>query len=369
MSATVLEVLHLSEAADRSKWEQLVSQSPLSDIYYRPAYVLANQIAGQGEGICLVIGIGGKTILFPLMLRPISLPLACEQGLMDAVTPYGYGGLLTLSPQETFEAADLGAAISAFRAWCFESQIVSVLLRLHPVREQPKWIAACGDGGITLRMHGPTTAIDVQKWDDTGRRPMEMKSRRRTYLNSARRKLHTTCVTGIEVRSPSATVDHIAIFQNIYEQTMDRLKSQSYYYFPRAYYEAMATGLADKMAVITAWHGDQAVGSAMIFSGDQLGHYHLGGATEEGRDLRASTLVLTEGAAWARDKGCSLMHLGGGTAGDDSLYHFKRSFGGPEFAYAFCTCITNADAYKSLVDQNTASEQPLRVGFFPEYRA
>jgi lipid II:glycine glycyltransferase (peptidoglycan interpeptide bridge formation enzyme) len=101
----------------------------------------------------------------------------------------------------------------------------------------------------------------------------------------------------------------------------------------------------------------------------RFAHYHLSGATDDGRELKAGTLLVHEGALWAAARGCELLHLGGGTSGADSLYDFKRSFGGDEHAYAFATVVAERDRYDALVARRAEEPEPSRPDFFPAYRA
>ena len=88
-----------------------------------------------------------------------------------------------------------------------------------------------------------------------------------------------------------------------------------------------------------------------------------------GRELKAGTLLVHAGAEWARARGCELLHLGGGTSGADSLFAFKKSFGGETFTYAFATLVADRDRYDELVARRAEEPEPPRSGFFPAYRA
>ena len=53
-------------------------------------------------------------------------------------------------------------------------------------------------------------------------------------------------------------------------------------------------------------------------------------------------------------RGCSLLHLGGGVQPGDSLWDFKRSFGGKVFSYSYATLIADHDQYEAVVQQPEA---------------
>ena len=72
--------------------DELVDAAPTSDVHFRPGYGRAYEAVGEGR---LVVRTSGA--LFPLLLR--ELPFG-EDGF-DAITPYGYGGLLPLAAGPT----------------------------------------------------------------------------------------------------------------------------------------------------------------------------------------------------------------------------------------------------------------------------
>ena len=75
-------------AAGDGRWDELVDAAPTPDVYFRPGYGRAYESVGEGR----LVAVRTDGALFPLLLR--ELPFG-EDGL-DAITPYGYGGLLPL---------------------------------------------------------------------------------------------------------------------------------------------------------------------------------------------------------------------------------------------------------------------------------
>jgi hypothetical protein len=331
-------------AAGDRRWDELVDRAPTPDVYFRPGYCRAYEAAGEGR----LVGVRTDGALFPLLLR--ELPYG-EQGL-DAITPYGYGGLL---PLESDTVTDL----HQLRDWCATTGVVSVLLRLHPLV-----------GGLTdlsqpdraeVRPFGPTTAVELDRVEEGRLRGMS--KGRKADLNVARRE-------GVEVAWDGGG-DALDRFREVYDATMTRLGAGEHYLFPPEYYRTLSAGLGEALGVALARRGDEVVGGA-LFLADPRGpwaHYHLSGTTDAGRELKAGTLLVHEGALWAAARGKELLHLGGGTSGADSLYAFKRSFGGRELQYSFATLVADAGRYDALVERRRAEPEPPRAGFFPAYRA
>ncbi|HET9324321.1 MAG TPA: GNAT family N-acetyltransferase [Gaiellaceae bacterium] len=332
-------------AADDGRWDALVDAAPTPDVYFRPGYCRAYEAAGEGR----LVGVRTEGALFPLLLR--DLPFGADG--YDAVTPYGYGGYLPLGT-----GSDPVADLQRLRASCTSSGVVSVMLRLHPL------VGGLGDlsalDWADVRHHGPTTAIDLARIEDGRLRGLS--KGRKADLSVARRELEVSWESGDEA---------LERFRAVYDGTMRRIGAADTYLFPREYYRELAAGLGDGLGVALALRGDEVTGGA-LFLADRVGrfaHYHLSGTTEVGRELKAGTLLVHEGAIWAAGRGCELLHLGGGTSGADSLYAFKRSFGGDELAYSFATLVIDPDRYEALVARRTEEPEPLRPDFFPAYRA
>jgi hypothetical protein len=189
-----------------------------------------------------------------------------------------------------------------------------------------------------------------------------MSKGRKTDLSVARRQLEISWEGGAEA---------LERFRAVYDETMLRLGAGEHYLFPSAYYRALADGLGECLGVALSLRGDETVGGALFLADGKgpFAHYHLSGTTEAGRELKAGTLLVHEGAVWAAERGCELLHLGGGTQGADSLYAFKRSFGGEELIYSFATLVADEARYGALVARRAEEPEPPRPDFFPAYRA
>jgi serine/alanine adding enzyme len=327
------------------RWDEHVDASPTPDVYYRPGYCRAYEAAGHGKAVAVAT----DRALFPLLLRP--LPFG-EAGF-DAVSPYGYGGLLPLG-SDPVTATDL----HQLRGHCVANGVVSCLLRLHPLLGGPGQLSGADATGLDVRPHGPTVAIDLSRLEDD--RLAGMAKGRKADLTIARRELELSWERGQEA---------LERFRAVYDGTMQRIGAGEFYLFPPEYYRALADGLGDRLGVAFALLNGKPVGAALFLADRRFAHYHLSGTTDVGRELKAGTLVVHAGAEWACARGCELLHLGGGTSGEDSLFAFKKSFGGPTFNYSLATLVADPERYDALVARRAEEPEPPRADFFPAYRA
>jgi GNAT superfamily N-acetyltransferase len=329
------------------RWDELVDASAAPDVYYRPGYCAAYEEAGHGRPTAVVTA----GAVFPLLVR--LLPFG-EEGF-DAVTPYGYGGVLPRT-----EGSDPASDVRQLRDWCATNGVVSCLLRLHPLLGGPGQLSGIDDADVEIHEHGPTTAVDPGRTAAESGRLEGMSKGRKADLTIARRELR------LDWGSDEEALDG---FRRVYDDTMQRVGAGEFYLFPSEYYRALAEGLGDRFAVALAKRGDEVAGAAIFLADRRFAHYHLSGTTDAGRELKAGTLLVQAGAEWARDRGCELLHLGGGTSGADSLFAFKKSFGGETYTYAYATLVADRERYDALVARRDREDEPPRPGFFPAYRA
>jgi hypothetical protein len=361
------ETFLTASEGDIRVWDDLVNNSPTPDTYFRPGYAAAYTDEST-SAFALLLHTSKRRFLLPLLRRRVStLPFATRVEDYDAVTPYGYGGILPLEAGNISgeEATEL---ITELRRWCLSANVVSCMLRLHPMLTQESGFRSAQEcAGGRLRLHGRTKAIDLIRWDEDLDAPAGMSINRRQNLRTARRNL-SLAVASCDTQEGMELMEK---FRRIYEETMRRVNASPYYFFPHSYYFRLKEGLGEKLAVAIASRGEEAVGGVLFFADAQFGHYHLCGTTVEGLRCNAQTMVLVAAADWTRRRGGRWFHLGGGRVPDDSLYQFKASFGAATFLYSYVTVIANYSRYTELVSLRHAHQElgRMRAGYFPAYRS
>jgi methionyl-tRNA formyltransferase len=384
-----LLVLYGQNPEDIATWDDLVDRAPVPDVYYRPAYIRAYALSGHGRPVAVVVRSGSTEALFPLLIREFDIG---GQTVRDAVTPYGYGGLLRLSGPECPGPEIARHLFSQLRDWTCASGLIACTLRFHPLLDQDAaWaVAQMPEEWARVFPRGQTTAIDLKRWDDVRRQVSGMNKGRRYDLKKARSALN------LRISEGTNALDDLKIFRTLYRNSMERVHADQFFFFAHDYFDHLATKLGDKFAVFTALAADRPVASAIFLADRNFVHYHLAGSNDEGKAHGAATLHIVAACEWARQRGCSLLHLGGGLRIDDQLWAFKRSFGGLVFSYSYMTIVAHAERYEDLTHQpgahwpyldlpkpanaasaagrslpathlparNLARRRPLRIGYF-----
>jgi methionyl-tRNA formyltransferase len=344
IGATVdLLILHGHNPEDIATWEDLVDRAPVQDVYYRPGYVRAYALTGHGRPVAVVVRSGSTEALFPLLIRKLDID---GQVVRDAATPYGYGGLLRLSGPERPEPEGTREIFGQLRDWARASGLVACTQRFHPLLDQDtSWVSQVPREWSRVFPRGETTAVDLKRWDDSRHQLLGMTKGRRYDLKRAR--------SGLDLRISEGTnaLDDLKIFRVLYRESMERARADEFFFFTDEYFYHLATELGDKFAVITALAGERPVASAIFLADSRFAHYHLAGSNDEGRRQGAATLLVMAASEWARQRGCLLLHLGGGLQPSDSLWEFKRGFGGQVFSYSYLSLIADPEQYQHLVQQ------------------
>ena len=309
----------------------------------------------------LLVRTHANSFLIPLLLKKIPDLGDGDDSGYDGITPYGYGGILLISNNPV--AADSAALlVSELRNWCLASQVVSCLIRLHPLLNEAAWFGGSKNmDRFGLHYHGPTVGISMSQWEEANLRISGMRADRKSNLNRARKFLDVVWTNDIiEVES----------FRAVYDDTMRRLGAEQRYFFPAEYYRRLVANLGDKVLFGFARYEGKIAGAAIFLLDELYAHYHLSGTTDVGRSYKAATLLINDAVGIGRRRGCKLLHLGGGTEGEDELFMFKASFGGSRFSYSFATLVADVRRYEQLTALRFNTTSPvLEREFFPAYRA
>jgi Acetyltransferase (GNAT) domain len=337
----------LDDSAAAARWDELLSGFPAADAYHRAAYVLASAELEHSQPVGLMISFGGLRFMVPALLRRIKGPDG--QSWTDGSTPYGYGGVLCSSLDSEVGLTGVVGFFKRLRSWCEIRNLVCYVVRSHPLLAQNWLFAEAPDiDFVTNTSRRPTVALPLQRWDDTMRCPLGLSKGRRSDLAFARRNLRVTWNT---ISDHQNALEQLGIFRVLYENTMQCINAAEFFRFPPSYYEHLSA-LGPDVGIAIAWSGDCAVGGAVFIAGRTFAHYHLSASNDIGYKHKAPTLLVVEGANWARQRGSRALHLGGGMHVNDSLMEFKRRFGGKNYQFGNVILITDRERYSSMCSYN-----------------
>jgi serine/alanine adding enzyme len=306
------------------RWDAELRAAGITDVYYSRGFVAASAALAGAE---------------PVLLRHAGVFFACllKSDPVDVVTPYGYGGPVG-EPRDEFPAA--------YEAWCARRGVVSSFAVFHPL----------------LRNAGPpfrcTPLAGTVAWDLRGDADL-LAGMHKHHRRLVRRAQRAGYDVAVEER-PAELSD----FVTIYERTMERRDAAPFYFFPPAYWEALARDVPLVRADVR--DGGALIASALAIGEPPWLHYHLGAAAEAARGTGASHRALYELARWGRERGFATFHLGGGVGGRaDSLLEYKVRFApGGLIGSAIGKAVHDEAAYLRL----SGADRIDWDGYFPAYR-
>jgi len=303
----------------------------------------------DAEGVTHTLRIKGDDceLLAPLIVREIG-----EIGERDAISPYGYPGLVG-GEGRVHRLPDALASLA----------FGSVRTAVHPALD-PAAIDFSETGLVSVFIRhalGPSplaggTERNVVQIADPA---LPRKSR-----PSDRRQVRRNLEAGYEVElvpGPRTTPDQRAAFLTAYEQTMRRTGAADHYFFGLAYFNRVLEADGTWLALATAPSGEVAAASIAAVS-DGFLHYYLSGSADS--HLRAAPMknVVTLLVEHSRELGLPL-NLGGGISPGDALEEFKRGFANRQQAWLTSELICDGERYAELAGDRESG------GFFPAYRA
>jgi len=220
----------------------------------------------------------------------------------DIQSPYGYGG-----PLMQGDSAFIREAWDAYVAWCRTQRVLAEFIRFHP-------------GVENHRSYPGEIFFDrVTVWIDPAEDDVftEYQTRARTDIRKALKE-----GLRMELVEPQVFLSH---FRPMYAATMKKASASDFYYFNNVYFDRLSRLDALWMLLFKT---QTPVGGAIFLTSGINMEYCLSATTEEGRALRAGSLLLHHAKMLGKERGCRYFNLGGGSDRllDNKVLFFKKSF-------------------------------------------
>lgn len=346
-----LEIITSDQAEE---WNKIVKSFKNHDIYYLIDYVKAFQIHGDGEPVLIFYHDHDFKAMNVTMKRDIGrspnlvnkIPI---DTYYDFTTPYGYGGFLFEGTQTKENIETLNRI---YCEYCIEHNIVCEFARFHPVLENARSLTDFYE----VTELGETILMDLSNQEVIWRNII---SKNRNMIRKAQK-------SGVKIywgRNPEL----FEIFTDIYNETMDKDKADSYYYFKPSFYKSVLDDLKDNSLIFYAQLENEIIAMSTILFCNQQMHYHLSASRQAYLRYAPTNLLLYEAACWGTENGFKTLHLGGGLGScEDSLYKFKRAFNrNSDVRFSIGKKIFINKIYKELKLLNIFKNNK---SYFPEYR-
>ncbi|HEX7278042.1 MAG TPA: GNAT family N-acetyltransferase [Solirubrobacterales bacterium] len=300
----------------------------------------------DAEGVThtLRIETGDAELLAPLILREID-----GTDYLDAISPYGYPGLVkgglgharrSNSGEAPASMPEAPTVVGPDSIDWSATGLVSIFVR-HALGASPL-------AGATER--------NIVQIADPALPPKSRPSDRRQIRRNLEAGYSLERVPGSET-----TPEQRAGFIDAYEQTMRRTGAAPHYFFAAGYFDRILEADRTWLALATAPGGDLAAASLAAVSDGYL-HYYLSGSADA--HLRAAPMknVVARLVEHSSELGLPL-NLGGGISPGDALEEFKRGFANRQQPWLTSELVCDERNYARLSGDREAGS------FFPAYRA
>lgn len=329
------------------------------DFYHQPDYVQLEAQRMKAIPEALLVSDCERLFFVPYLVRSCNLLFPeIQTPLFDAVSPYGYPGILISDCGRNSKF--VAQALAVLQETLAERGVCAAFLRMNPIRGHD-FVALFPQG--TFHDSSQTVVVDLESSETELLKHIRMAVRKRVKRCQA---------LGYKVRIVSL-VDVLDTFVEIYSQTMNRVQAKEAYYFDKDYFASLALQPGVHCCVIES--GSTIAAACVFCECDGIVNTHLGGTRTDFLAKSPFTMIMVEAMLWAKSRGNRWLQLGGGVGGrEDSLLHFKAGFSDKRFPFHTSRLIINDVRYQQLVcfkakAENVSPDTVLASNFFPAYRA
>ena len=341
------------------RWSRALATAP-HDVYATPGYVETDAHAHEAEPTGFLVVEDDRVFLVPLLLRAIGLRGAAPCGAKDAVSPYGYPGVV-MNAAARSEPGFVDRCFTLLKEDARRIGVCSVFVRAHPLLNAG--LSADVEDLVIVR-NGATVSIDLTLSEE--RRWASMRKGHTNAINQAVR-------AGYEV-DIAAGLEHFDVLAEVYGETLERLGAASRDEFDRDRLHRLASLGEARIAV--ARLGSVTAAAYLFYECNGFVQMHVGGTRSAYMRPSPSNLLIHAVARWSQERGNLVVHLGGGVGSSetDSLFRFKTGFSPARHDYCTVRVVTDRPYYDRLVSTRAQVRDGTDIdgsgsGFFPAYRA
>ena len=315
------------------------------DTYHTPEYVALEAKINHNKPEALLISEGDKIFFVPYLLgsgNALGKVSDSQEEVLDVISPYGYPGIL-LSDAARSNSQFVHNAFKELQQTFQSRGICSAFLRLNPILND----------GLTevfppnsLTNNGETVSINLRL--DTDKIWTHTSTRQRSRINKCKR-------LGLTARTVNFA-DYMDEFLAIYQETMDRVRAQDFYYFDRNYFTDLLK-LGDHLHLVIVESDSQIICASLYFECCGIVQGHLGGTKTEFLKQSPFSLLQHHTSLWAKERGNKLMHIGGGVGGNkDTLFNYKCGFSRLRHQFFTMRLIIDEAKYDRLITQKAQAK-------------
>lgn len=235
----------------------------------------------------------------------------------DLLTPYGYSGFY-FNDDNTFNEF-----IILFKQECLNRNYINYIIRQNPFININHNLLINNFNIINKKILFGIQLDDTDNYFDNYFYGF-LKSKKRNMYNKALKLNYNFDYIHIK----DANLDNNSEFRNMYNKTMHKVNSTSYYYFNDDYYLSLKN-IDNSFLTYVKDESNNIIGFTIIFVENKYVHYHLS-CNNESNNCIVDFLLFEIIKTFCRNR---VFILGCGVNENDKLYNFKKSFSNIEYIY------------------------------------
>lgn len=323
--------------ADKDIWNNYLSKLSIEqqDIYFTPEYYELYEKNGDGKAQCFVFEKEGDIALYPYLINSVNeLGYELDKEYYDIQGAYGYNGVIASNYTISFRKA----FYSQFRQFCDNENIIAEFTRFSPILGNHQF----SENFMDVVYDRETVFLNLeQPYDDIW--STQYTSQNRNKIRKGRRDLYC------KITQDKRFIDG---FRQIYNETMQNIGADDYYYFSDEYFNNLLFG-NNKIINVYDQASDELQASMILMIYGNYAHYHLSGRANDCKNNAVNNFMLDEAIRFAQNKGCKLFHFGGGNSNikKDNLLKFKQNFSKDNGKFFIGKKIYNEKKYNNVILQ------------------
>jgi len=324
----------INATSESDIWEQEINKIPdeLNDIYFNSKYAKMNNLSLDSNPILFSFYDNNFFWLYSFIMSPINkkfYPLQ-ENCYFDIETPYGYGGPISNTDDETF----LNHAQNEFFNWCHENNIVAEFVRFHPVINNFRFYQMLD----SLEINRYTISSNLKELP-----AIRYDQKTRNMIRKFRKNNFNISITKCK--------DKFLKFVEIYKKNIISKNVSKFYLFNEKYFQQLYEIINKYGCIIFSEDNEENfLGGIVILNGKKISHYHLSATIKSSEYAGLTNALLDKALDFAKDSNLEYFHFGGGNSAskEDNLFKFKKKMGNVENKFYIGKKIHNLEIYNTI---------------------
>jgi hypothetical protein len=337
---------------DKTTWNnKLNTFFPDFHLHYLYDYHDLMASNGDGDPVLFLYTENTNVFLHTFLKKRISnIGKAVIENQFDIRSVFGYTGPISNSTDEDFNAS----AYKTFSKWCYDANIIAELIRFNPILKNQ---IVLQNSDVEIVKLKPYTYLDLSLSEEILFKRISKRTQK--YFKKAKREYDSY----LQV---SKDIDNLKEFFQLYKTHMEKIGTESYYFFSDTYYNKLADFVNNYGFLLFARiDGKIVAGIIQLFCNNTAYPHH---AARDFNFKESSVIykyILWRSIIKAKEENMKTCLLGGGVTNElnDPLLQFKMVFNPVVNHFFLGKKVHHQDAYQRICNQWESEYPKLKLKY------